>query len=740
MGNFALSFLTLEPGEKVVVRRIEKPGYEVFNKEAVEQWNISTSTPFKIVMCRSDKFKSLKDLYYRNSEERYNKQYKQAVEELRQLREQNKILQQEYSERLKKIGEEYDKQLDNLDNYVDRFARIDLSELSANEQEIIDLVQQGEIDEAIKRYDELNASAKLISNIQSRKEVQSAISNLVGVDENLAQANDSLYAMVERQIQTLQLAGAEYNRKIQKLYCDVADADTTNILWLVKTGNYIKEYIADYNLSIHYLQKALNNVLRRYGSDRSYTATIYNQIGEAYYSLRLYPQALEYCNTALEIAKKTMNSDDFKFSFFYNNIGVIYQEINDYSTALEYFNKALSVIEKNYGPNHILSSNTYSNLGNLYLEQCDYDAAITYCKQALEIEETYYGADSPEVATSYNNLGQIYRQLGDLQMALEYSERSLYILEKKYGLTHPIVASLYNNIGAIAFYKGDNKKALEFFNKAQTIREVIFGKESLQVADSYNNIGSVYNAEKEYSKALEYDLKCIEIKEKNLGPNNQSVALSYNNIGLTYIHLRDYDKAIECLNKALNIREQILPSYHSEIANTYNNLGGLYFTKGDYPKALEYVKRAMQIREKIYSPDHSAVKAIYFAYVSILAKNVEINPIYKNEISEFLSDKMWIGLVLGEDSIAASKGLKGEYYVLEYEGWRYNKDYDLKTAIDGLNGKSKTIVLLQDNTITSYVFEDRVGINFMLKRISPEEKQLIDTLYNQWKANENQSL
>lgn len=31
-GRFALEFLTLNPGERITVRRIEKDGYEIFNK------------------------------------------------------------------------------------------------------------------------------------------------------------------------------------------------------------------------------------------------------------------------------------------------------------------------------------------------------------------------------------------------------------------------------------------------------------------------------------------------------------------------------------------------------------------------------------------------------------------------------------------------------------------------------------------------------------------------------------
>ncbi len=44
-GSFKLEFLTLSPGSSVNISRIEKRGYEIFNKEAVEQWNINPDNP-----------------------------------------------------------------------------------------------------------------------------------------------------------------------------------------------------------------------------------------------------------------------------------------------------------------------------------------------------------------------------------------------------------------------------------------------------------------------------------------------------------------------------------------------------------------------------------------------------------------------------------------------------------------------------------------------------------------------
>lgn len=40
-GKFTLSFLTGKPGQHIDLRSIKKNGYEIFNKEAVEQWNMN---------------------------------------------------------------------------------------------------------------------------------------------------------------------------------------------------------------------------------------------------------------------------------------------------------------------------------------------------------------------------------------------------------------------------------------------------------------------------------------------------------------------------------------------------------------------------------------------------------------------------------------------------------------------------------------------------------------------------
>lgn len=634
-GNFRLEFLTLKPGERINVRRIEKEGYEIFNKDALDQWNLNPTAPFMIVMCRSNMFKHLKDTYYKNSGERYARQYRKAQDELKRLKDQNKIQQKEYIERLEQLEQEYGRQLENLDNYVDRFARIDLSEISPVEQEIIELVQAGKIDEAIAKYEELNAKEKLLDGISKRKEVGEAISTLTEVDRNLAADNDTLYAVVERQIQTLQLGGAENNGKIRQLYCDIADADTTNIDWLIDTGNFLYEYAADHQAALDYFRKALASAEAQHDSRSEEVAKVMNNLGVVYNELGEFSKALDYLHRALEIRVAVHGEENNLPATTYQNLGNTYLDSGDPNKALEYFQKALDINQKVLDSDDPALAVSYNDLGNAFYSLGDYGKALEYLEKALEIQTKIYSGGHLHTAATLNNIGMLLSDKGDYQAALDNYFKALAIQEKIVGPGHPDIAISYNNIGSVYYYTGDFTKALEYFRKALDIRIAAFGEKHPSVGESYSNTGvtltqlgnydaarenleksleiykDVYGNDNEaisvtyinladlssnlgdFQKALEYQQKALEINLRLFGPDHPQVALSYNNIGTAYGDLGEPQKALEYLQKALEIRIKLLGNNHPYVASGYNNIGTIYNDLGDYDKALEYYHKAI---------------------------------------------------------------------------------------------------------------------------------------------------
>ena len=814
-GTFQLEFLTLKPGERINVRRIEKAGYEIFNKEALEQWNLSPTMPFFIVMCRSDKFKKLKDLYFRNSEEQYNKQYRSAQEELKKLKEQNAIQQEEYYERLRQIETEYAKQLENLDNYVDRFARIDLSELSNTEQEIIDLVQLGRIDEAIAKYENLNASEKLLNNIAKRKKIQSAIAQLSETNNTLSDAGDTLYAVVERQIQTLQLAGGkENNKKIRQLYCEIADADTTNINWLLKSGGYLFVYLADYPLALRYFTNALHSALGKNEGSNPDVAKAYNNIGCVYYAQGNMQKALECHEKALKIREQIYGTAHEDIGMTYYNIGNIYKDQGNYTTALDFYLNALK-IQGNLSCNRTSNTATiYSGLGNVYNLQGEYTKALDCHMKSLEIREAVLCENHPDIASAYNNIANVYNSMGENKKALEFYLKSLAIEELVLGLDHPNVADSYNNIGTSYYSQRKYAEALDYLKKALALRKRFFTQNHPDIAMSYNNLGAVYYSMGEKMKALEYYSKSLNIREQIFGLNHPDVALSYNNIGNVYMSEKEYDKAADVYFKALNIQKQLLGADHPDVATLYNNIGCMYEKQSDYVRALEYHQKALEIREnnfginnhdvassydnmgdaywsgKQYSKalachekaldinrqisyddnsiatlcmkigaeygsqrdyissskfigeginiyeglleaDNPIIQKYYMIYFMTMLHCIETDSKYVDKITDFMSDKLWVGVV-GHNMPTKVKGLTGEYYILEYEKWTYDTNYNLET-LPSFMDKPKTLVIFKGNEVSKHDSEEKIGMNFSIKKVTLAEKEEIARIYRQWK-------
>lgn len=208
-GEMTLQFRTLKAGDAVQLRRIDLAGYEVFNQEAVDSWTISPQRTFTLVLCKSERFKTLCEQYNAAASASYERQLKKDKAALEKLRKEGKLHKQEYEQQLTALEQHYNDQLDNLENYVERFARIDLSEIGEEEQKIIELVQQGEIDEAIRLYEQLDLLAKYRQQSAEIQSVRIVRNELKQLSEQKKEARDSLISVLRQQIELYEQLGEQ---------------------------------------------------------------------------------------------------------------------------------------------------------------------------------------------------------------------------------------------------------------------------------------------------------------------------------------------------------------------------------------------------------------------------------------------------------------------------------------------------------------------------------------------------
>ncbi len=596
-GSFALEFLTLEPGERVNVRRIEKEGYVLFNKEAVEQWNLNPSNPFVLVMCRADRFKRIRDNYYRNSEERYATQYKKERDELGRLQKEGKLKDEEYRKRLAEVSAEYERRLENLDTYVDRFARIDLSEISGVEQEIIELVEAGRFEEAIQKYDDLRIKEQLVEALERRRKVHNAIGRLTAAESNMSSSIDSLYASAERQIATLRLAGGVGNNsKILAIYREIAEADSSRVSWLQSTALAMSGYAADYNGALHYLRQALKIITGSSGEKSVDAANIYSEMGSMYRLAGDYRHAVEYLEKALAIYETADGSFESALATVYNNLGLTQNALGQDRKALDYLQRALTIIEAESGHDTPRVATVYNNIGLILHNLGEYSQALACHTEALEIRKRVLPPGSTELAGSYLNIGAEHSALGDYDEAIENFKAALVIMERELGNEHPNVALIYHDIGVVHYDTGDCPRALENYIKAMELWRKALGDEHPYVALSLSEIGKTYFRANDPEMALDYQMQALKLRKKIYGEAHPDIANSCVSLANIYSEAGDTDVAREYLEKALPIFEDFgVTNRVLEIANT---LGEMFAKSDDYEQAIAYRIRALRAIEQ----------------------------------------------------------------------------------------------------------------------------------------------
>ena len=544
-GAVTLQFATLKPGDRVTVRRIIKPGYEIFNKAVIDQWTITRGATTEIVLVQSSYFTQLKSKLTQSSTDNYKKKYEQEKAEKERLLKAGKLKEEEYRQQLNDLEDQYDNALKNLDNYIDQFARIDLSEVSAEEQRILDMVQAGQIDEAVKAYEALDISGKLRQARENVRAIDEGIEKLEDKKAQELQAIKDLKEKQQREIATLKLAGGKENYdKVARILKENALADTTDIVAVWDYAYFAKNQ-HDFKEAERFYLICLNG-----SRDNLYLKAIFqHNLGSLYSDLHDYAKAEEYYLKALENKTRlfTQNPDAYRadLAMTQNNLGILYYNLHDYTKAEEYLLKALEnrALLFNQNPDAYRGSlsDTQICLGNLYSGLHDYAKAEEFYLKALANKTRLFtqnpDAYRADLALTQNNLGALYYNLHDYAKAEEYY---LKALENK--------TQLYaQNPDA---YRAD-------------------------LASTQNSLGILYYNLHDYAKSEEYYLKALENKTRLFTQNPDAyradLAMTQWNLMLLYANMENWEKYDDMLEKALKNYE-ILAQKNSRYQEDVDNL------------------------------------------------------------------------------------------------------------------------------------------------------------------------
>ena len=354
-------------------------------------------------------------------------------------------------------------------------------------------------------------------------------------------------------------------------------------------------YQADMNFKLGKFEEAIalaKNQLPK--SDRQEVSELNKIIGESYFNLKQYANAIPYLEEYKGRRGKWNNTD-------YYLLGYCYYQQGDYANAIQQFNKII-------GGTNSVSQNAYYHLAECYLKldkkqealnafrnasQMDFspemqkDAFLNYARLSYEIGNAYEAV--PQVLSSYlekypNDVHaqEIQELLVDSYITSRNFEGAMRLLEENRNYASK---TTYQKV---AFYRGvelfietDYAAAAENFRKS-----LDNGEDALFKARA-----SYWNAESEYM-LNRFDAALSNFMAFQQNPISKSTQeykeLAYN-MGYTYFKLKDYGNAIASYTAYADAN-----SSGDKRSDAFVRLGDSYFVTSKYWPAIESYNKALE--------------------------------------------------------------------------------------------------------------------------------------------------
>lgn len=358
-------------------------------------------------------------------------------------------------------------------------------------------------------------------------------------------------------------------------------------------------YQADLNFKLGKFEKAIElaeaQLPKSNAAEKSELSKI---IGESYFNLEKYAEAIPFLKDYKGKNRKWNNTD-------YYQLGYAYYKQNDFESAISEFNKIID------GKNAV-AQNAYYHLGESYINldkkpealnafrnasEMDFDlkiqedAWLNYAKISYDIGNPYQSV--PQVLTGYLKQypntaykDEVETLLIDSYITSKNYKEALQLLKGKNSFENKAAYQKVAFFRAVELYN-ENKynEALSLFNGSlkEPIDPVFVAKATFWKAETEYNLTN-------YNEALIGFKQFAGFDEASALPENEN--LNYN-LAYTYFKLKDYANATNYFQKFLksNSNDKLRQN------DAYLRLADGYFVSSNYNDAIDAYKKAIRINE-----------------------------------------------------------------------------------------------------------------------------------------------
>ncbi|MEM9486385.1 MAG: tetratricopeptide repeat protein [Cyanobacteria bacterium P01_F01_bin.116] len=325
-------------------------------------------------------------------------------------------------------------------------------------------------------------------------------------------------------------------------YCEIEDWQVAKTILLdqqiglqLQTWGQYQEMLACHHRLIEHLQSS-DEVACQKG------------LGNVYYFLSNYPQAILYWQQSLDSAKLIGDKQGQWKAL--NNLGNVSQRLGQYSEAIKYLQQTLT-LAKEIGERNG-ECKALGNLGITYNRLGQYERAIDFYQQDLTIAREI--GDRQGEGNALGNLGLAYYSLGQYERAINFQQQDLTIARE------------------IGDRQGEGK--------------------------TLNNLGNAYYSLEQYERAIDFYQQRLTIAREIGDRNGEGIGLV--NMGGTLLKLTQYPESLIHSQTALEIFREV--GDKASEAEALKNLAEVHQALGEIETARQYCQQALVLATELGIP------------------------------------------------------------------------------------------------------------------------------------------
>lgn len=670
-GEFCFHFLNHKAGTAISSPQAYKKGYEVVNSDMLNGWILSEKRSLDIVMAPEGTIEEQKNHYYAIAIAHFSKLRNKTVQEINHLYAQQKITQAERAQRLKELAEENHTFMNMLDKYAEKFARINPDDITQIEKQVLKLVEDGKLTEAIELY---NNSGLIV---QARQKLQQR-----------TQADEDIDLLAERMYRYADLCalagGKENEQKAYDTYKWIAEILPDRFPYVLKyvlqkitLGEQDLEEWADRCQKLAFDEKSLIQVLNL----KTLIATNIRKD---------YSKAFEYNQQALEIlqqAQEAMPSGDYLavMQITLNQTAYLLEAIHEWEQAEEVYLSNIKNLEEQIAvsDNQLFIRiqkgsllDSYTSLMRLYSQKEDLEKARQTAAKIKEIS-----LNDPDL----NEEKRISIELNYLDMLLDFAMNAGQMKE-----AYKIAAEAYAK-AEVLYQKNPITKAVQFLQRYIIYLQLSIDSETdafperaellrTRIEQEFTSlspdfkINALHNLEMMYStyysrkgnqpeerrslvKAYQYTKKLSESSSSQFTQENLYARAKY--IDVLIAESKNQEAAQEALE--LDALYSIQSAWGYQNLSVESSMGVALVCGGYYELGLKYLERVKEGREKELKkyPHNNELKANTCSTYNNLSLGYSKLKKYKQALKEQLK-----AYTLMKDLYAQNKAQLGTNYML----------------------------------------------------------------------------